>query len=190
MEGSQQTNSVNSLFCPTRARRRIDCNRDFFVCPTYGLMMRNKRFKQFGPVHQSRRGHLASDPGRLSTHGRTLRAVPRTTTQSSRSCSTFSRVSSICAVANGSYAAGWNLRVRPSRAAHAFRIPFSAWPHAPDHRATRTFDELRDLIAEGGKPDPEALAKLRAKYDTVQIATLTPGRSRRRLLLRITGRAA
>jgi hypothetical protein len=37
------------------------------------------------------------------------------------------------------------------------------------------FDERRDLIAKGGKPDPEALAKLRAKYDTVQLATLTPG---------------
>ena len=94
-------------------------------------------------------------------------------------------------MANGSYAAGWNLRVRPSRCSARLRqFRFSAWPHAPDHRATRTFDELRDLIAEGGKPDPEALAKLRAKYDTVQIATLTPGRSRRRLLLRITGRAA
>jgi hypothetical protein len=33
---------------------------------------------------------------------------------------------------------------------------------------------LRDLIAKGGKPEPEALAKLRAKYDTVQLATLTP----------------
>ncbi|MBV8139178.1 MAG: cupin domain-containing protein [Deltaproteobacteria bacterium] len=36
------------------------------------------------------------------------------------------------------------------------------------------FDELRDLIAKGGKPDSDALAKLRAKYDTVQLATLTP----------------
>ena len=33
------------------------------------------------------------------------------------------------------------------------------------------FDELSDL-AEAGKPDPEALAELPAKYDTVQLATL------------------
>ena len=31
----------------------------------------------------------------------------------------------------------------------------------PGHE--KYFDELRDLIAEGGRPDPEALAKLRAK---------------------------
>ena len=43
----------------------------------------------------------------------------------------------------------------------------------PGHE--KYFDELRDLIAKGGKPDPDALAKLRAKYDTVQLATLTPG---------------
>ena len=42
----------------------------------------------------------------------------------------------------------------------------------PGHE--KYFDELRDLVAKGGKPDPEALAKLRAKYDTVQLATLTP----------------
>jgi quercetin dioxygenase-like cupin family protein len=42
----------------------------------------------------------------------------------------------------------------------------------PGHE--KYFDELRDLIAKGGKPDPEAVAKLRAKYDTVQLATLTP----------------
>jgi hypothetical protein len=36
------------------------------------------------------------------------------------------------------------------------------------------FDELRDLIAKG-KADAEALASLRAKYDTVQLATLTAG---------------
>jgi hypothetical protein len=33
---------------------------------------------------------------------------------------------------------------------------------------------LRDLIGKG-KPDPEALAALRAKYDTVQLASLTAG---------------
>ena len=43
----------------------------------------------------------------------------------------------------------------------------------PGHE--KYFDELRDLVAKGGKPDPDALAKLRAKYDTVQLATLTPG---------------
>ena len=50
----------------------------------------------------------------------------------------------------------------------------------PGHE--KYFDELRDLIAKGGKPDPEAFAKLRAKYDTVQLATLTTGSSRRRFL--------
>jgi hypothetical protein len=33
---------------------------------------------------------------------------------------------------------------------------------------------LRDLIAKG-KLEPVALAKLRAKYDAVQLATLTAG---------------
>jgi hypothetical protein len=42
----------------------------------------------------------------------------------------------------------------------------------PGHE--KYFDELRGLIAKGGKPAPEVLAKLRAKYDTVQLATLTP----------------
>jgi hypothetical protein len=42
----------------------------------------------------------------------------------------------------------------------------------PGHE--KYFDELRDLIAKG-KVDPEALARLRAKYDTVQLATLTEG---------------
>ena len=35
----------------------------------------------------------------------------------------------------------------------------------PGHE--KYFDELRDLVAKGGKPDADALAKLRAKYDTV-----------------------
>ena len=43
----------------------------------------------------------------------------------------------------------------------------------PGHE--KYFDELRDLIAQGGKPDPDALANLRAMYNTVQLATLTPG---------------
>lgn len=33
---------------------------------------------------------------------------------------------------------------------------------------TKNIIELQDEVAKGGKPDPEALAKLRAKYDTVQ----------------------
>jgi mannose-6-phosphate isomerase-like protein (cupin superfamily) len=67
----------------------------------------------------------------------------------------------------------------PPGAAHAFGNSGSAPGRMllitapPGHE--RYFDELRDLIAKGGKPDPDALAKLRAKYDTVQLATLTPG---------------
>jgi quercetin dioxygenase-like cupin family protein len=66
----------------------------------------------------------------------------------------------------------------PRGAVHAFgnsgtkpgRMLLSAAP--PGHE--KYFDELQDLVAKGGgKPDPEALAKLRAKYDTVQIASLT-----------------
>jgi mannose-6-phosphate isomerase-like protein (cupin superfamily) len=67
----------------------------------------------------------------------------------------------------------------PPGAAHAFGNSGSAPGRMllitapPGHE--KYFDELRDLIAKGGKPDPDALAKLRAKYDTVQLATLTPG---------------
>jgi len=32
------------------------------------------------------------------------------------------------------------------------------------------FNEVTDLIAKGGRPDPEAIARLRAKYDTIQIS--------------------
>ena len=66
----------------------------------------------------------------------------------------------------------------PPGVAHAFGNSSSASGRMllitapPGHE--KYFDELRDLIAKGGKPDPEALAKLRAKYDTVQLATLTP----------------
>jgi hypothetical protein len=42
----------------------------------------------------------------------------------------------------------------------------------PGHE--KYFDELSGL-AKAGKPDPVKLAKLREKYDTVQIATLTTG---------------
>jgi quercetin dioxygenase-like cupin family protein len=65
----------------------------------------------------------------------------------------------------------------PPGAAHAFGNSGSASARMllitapPGHE--KYFDELRDLIAKGGKPDPDALAKLRAKYDTVQLATLT-----------------
>ena len=67
----------------------------------------------------------------------------------------------------------------PPGAAHAFgnsgtttgRMLLITAP--PGHE--KYFDELRDLVAKGGKPDPEALAKLRAKYDTIQLATLTAG---------------
>ena len=70
-------------------------------------------------------------------------------------------------------------RRSPPGAAHAFgnsgskpgRMLLMTAP--PGHE--KYFDELRDLISKGGKPDPDALAKLRAKYDTVQLATLTPG---------------
>lgn len=31
------------------------------------------------------------------------------------------------------------------------------------------FEELANLVARGGRPDPDAIARLRARYDTVQI---------------------
>jgi hypothetical protein len=49
----------------------------------------------------------------------------------------------------------------------------------PGHE--KYFDELRDLVAKGGKPDPEALAKLRAKYDTVQACHADPKLNRKRI---------
>ena len=70
-------------------------------------------------------------------------------------------------------------RFVPPGAAHAFGNSGSAPGRMllitapPGHE--KYFDELRDLIAKGGKPDADALAMLRAKYDTVQLATLTPG---------------
>ena len=72
----------------------------------------------------------------------------------------------------------WSFVFVPPGVAHAFGNSSSASGRMllitapPGHE--KYFDELRDLIAKGGKPDPEALAKLRAKYDTVQLATLTP----------------
>lgn len=41
----------------------------------------------------------------------------------------------------------------------------------PGHE--KYFDELAELVAKGGRPDPEAIARLRAKYDTIQISSLT-----------------
>lgn len=32
------------------------------------------------------------------------------------------------------------------------------------------FNEVTELVAKGGRPDPEAIAKLRAKYDTIQLS--------------------
>lgn len=65
----------------------------------------------------------------------------------------------------------------PPGVAHAFRNSGTAPGHmlliTPPPWHEKYFDELRDLVAKGGKPDPDALAKLRAKYDTVQLATLT-----------------
>jgi hypothetical protein len=66
----------------------------------------------------------------------------------------------------------------PPGVAHAFGNSGSAPARMllitapPGHE--KYFDKLRDPIAKSGKPDPEALAKLRGKYDTVQLATLTP----------------
>lgn len=43
----------------------------------------------------------------------------------------------------------------------------------PGHE--KYFDELAELVAQAGRPDPDVLAKLRAKYDTIQISSLTNG---------------
>jgi quercetin dioxygenase-like cupin family protein len=68
----------------------------------------------------------------------------------------------------------------PIGAAHSFgnagsgpaRMLMVASP--PGHE--RYFDELSVLLAQGGPPDPGAIAALRQKYDTVQVSTLTSGR--------------
>jgi len=39
----------------------------------------------------------------------------------------------------------------------------------------RYFEELSELLAQAGQPDPEAIAALRRQYDTVQLSTLTSG---------------
>jgi mannose-6-phosphate isomerase-like protein (cupin superfamily) len=39
----------------------------------------------------------------------------------------------------------------------------------------RYFDELADILAVDGPPDPDAVAELRKRYDTRQIETLTTG---------------
>lgn len=43
----------------------------------------------------------------------------------------------------------------------------------PGHE--RYFEELAELLARGGPPDPAAIAELRRKYDTVQLSALTSG---------------
>jgi len=40
----------------------------------------------------------------------------------------------------------------------------------PGHE--KYFDELAELVSKGGPPDPETIAKLRAKYDTIQVSAL------------------
>jgi len=65
----------------------------------------------------------------------------------------------------------------PIGAVHAFGNPGSRPARMllvtapPGHE--RYFEELSALLATGGPPDPEAIAALRRKYDTVQVSTLT-----------------
>jgi quercetin dioxygenase-like cupin family protein len=65
----------------------------------------------------------------------------------------------------------------PIGAAHAFGNPGTSPARMllvtapPGHE--RYFEELSALLAQGGPPDPEAIAALRRKYDTVQVSTLT-----------------
>jgi hypothetical protein len=64
----------------------------------------------------------------------------------------------------------------PPGVAHSFgntgtataRILVIASP--PGHE--KYFNELAELVSKGGPPDPEAIAKLRAKYDTIQVSAL------------------
>ena len=37
------------------------------------------------------------------------------------------------------------------------------------------FEELTELLAKGGRPDAEAIARLRAKHDTIQLPPPTSG---------------
>jgi hypothetical protein len=43
----------------------------------------------------------------------------------------------------------------------------------PGHE--RYFEELGEILSRGGPPDREAIAALRAKYDTEQLTPLVPG---------------
>ena len=64
----------------------------------------------------------------------------------------------------------------PPGVAHSFgntgkaaaRILVIASP--PGHE--KYFDELAELVSKGGPPDPDAIARLRAKYDTIQVSAL------------------
>jgi len=94
--------------------------------------------------------------------------------------STFrSTANSICVVANGQCAAGLELRVRALRERRtAFGNSGTAPAALSDYAPTRTREILRRtgaIYLPEWQADPDALAKLRAKYDTVQLAALTPG---------------
>jgi len=64
----------------------------------------------------------------------------------------------------------------PPGVAHSFgnmgsapaRILLIASP--PGHE--KYFNELAEIVSKGGPPDPEAIGKLRAKYDTIQVSAL------------------
>ena len=64
----------------------------------------------------------------------------------------------------------------PSGVAHSFGNPGTAPARIlviaspPGHE--KYFDELAEIVSKGGPPDPEAIAKLRAKYDTIQVSAL------------------
>jgi quercetin dioxygenase-like cupin family protein len=67
----------------------------------------------------------------------------------------------------------------PMGAAHSFgnhgsnpaRMLLITAPPGHEHY----FEELSALLAQAGPPDPEAIAALRRKYDTVQVEALTSG---------------
>ena len=65
----------------------------------------------------------------------------------------------------------------PMGAAHSFGNPGSKPARMllitapPGHE--HYFEDLSALLAQGVPPDPEAIAALRRKYDTVQVETLT-----------------
>ncbi len=69
----------------------------------------------------------------------------------------------------------------PPRVAHAFAnhtdapAKFLLIMSPPGH--DRYFDELAEILALDGPPDPHAIAELRSRYDTEQISSLTAGRT-------------